>query len=58
MKHFLFTLESAQTAPTVRKLAALNPETLAIMHGSSFSGQGKPVLKAMAAFYEGQLQAG
>jgi len=53
-----FTPISAQTAPTVRKLADLNPSTLAVMHGSSYSGAGKPVLDGLASFYDAQLRAG
>ena len=30
-----------QSAPTIRRLAALDPATLAIMHGSSYSGEAE-----------------
>jgi flavorubredoxin len=39
------------TAPTIRKLAELQPTTLAIMHGSSFSGDGGATLNALADAY-------
>ena len=37
-----------QTAPTIRRLAGLEPSTLAIMHGSSFTGDGGTILRALA----------
>jgi flavorubredoxin len=45
------------TAPTVRSLADLSPTTLGIMHGSSFSGNGRAVLSALADDYEARLAA-
>jgi flavorubredoxin len=42
-----------QTAPTIRKLAALEPRTIAVMHGSSFNGNGAAALEALA---DGQAQ--
>ena len=47
---------TAATAPTIRRMAALEPTTLAIMHGSSFSGDGGAVLRAIADSYERRLQ--
>lgn len=44
------------TAPTIRRLADLEPTTLAIMHGSSYSGDGGAVLRALADSYERRLQ--
>ena len=44
-----------QTAPTIRRLAALEPRTLAVMHGSCFSGDGAGELRALADFYEDAL---
>lgn len=41
-----------QTAPTIRTLAELKPTTLAIMHGSSFAGDGATVLQAIADDYQ------
>jgi flavorubredoxin len=45
------------TAPTIRKLAALNPQTLAVMHGSSFSGDGSAQLQGLADAYDERLLA-
>lgn len=36
------------TAPTIRRLSGLSPRTLAIMHGSSFHGDGAAALNALA----------
>jgi hypothetical protein len=38
----------------MRKLGDLGPETLALMHGSSFRGDGKRALYDLAAAYESQ----
>ncbi len=43
------------SGPTIRKLAALRPSTLALMHGSSFSGDGGRALEDLAALYDGWL---
>ncbi len=37
---------------TLRQLADLNPTTLAIMHGSSYNGDGGALLRGMAEVYE------
>jgi flavorubredoxin len=37
-----------QTAGVLRSLADLKPETLAVMHGSSYSGQGEQMLQELA----------
>lgn len=37
--------------PTLERLAALQPSTLALMHGSSFSGDGAAQLQHLAAAY-------
>jgi flavorubredoxin len=37
------------TRPTIERLAALGPRTLACMHGSSFRGDGAAALRALAA---------
>ncbi len=39
-------------APTLRRLAALKPKTIALMHGPSFKGDGGAALGALAAYYE------
>ena len=43
------------TAPTIRKLAALAPTTLALMHGSSFDGDCQEALTALADGYEARV---
>ena len=44
-----------QSAPTVRRLADLEPTTLAIMHGSSYNGDARKALHALADDYERRL---
>jgi len=51
------TCLTPQTAPTIRKLAALAPATLATMHGSSFSGDSETALHALADDYDARLRA-
>jgi flavorubredoxin len=43
------------TGPTIRKLAALGPRTLALMHGASFEGDGRGQLESLANVYDGLL---
>ena len=43
-------------APSIRRMAALEPTTVGIMHGSSFSGDGGAMLRAIADSYERRLQ--
>lgn len=43
------------TAPTIRRLADLEPRTLALMHGSSFDGDCVEALHALADGYEQRL---
>ena len=47
---------TTETPSIVRKLAALEPRTIAIMHGSSITGDVKPVLNGLAEYYEGRLR--
>lgn len=56
-KQFGYTALTPATGATIRRLAKLEPRTLAVMHGSSFSGAGAPVLETLAGFYEGLLRA-
>ncbi len=42
------------TATVMRKLGDLAPSTLALMHGSSFSGEGREALYNLASAYESQ----
>lgn len=43
------------TGPTIRRLAGLAPGTLAVMHGSCFTGDGESALLALADEYDGRL---
>jgi flavorubredoxin len=45
------------TGSTMRGLAALSPSTLAVMHGSCFSGDGAAALLALADNYDARLRA-
>jgi len=49
---FHATCLAPHTASTIRALGDLEPATLAIMHGSSFQGDGKHALYDLAAAYE------
>ena len=40
---------------TIERLAALEPQTLAVMHGSSFHGDGATQLRALASGYAASL---
>jgi flavorubredoxin len=40
---------------TLRRLAGLQPTTLAVMHGSSFTGDGSAALRDLATVYENRL---
>ncbi|MCY2958841.1 MAG: MBL fold metallo-hydrolase [Planctomycetota bacterium] len=44
------------TAPAIRRLADLQPTTLAVMHGSSFRGDGARALRDLAGLYEGWMR--
>ena len=54
---FHATALTPSTAPSIRKLAALKPTTLAVMHGSSYRGDGGKALHALADYYEKLLRA-
>ncbi len=43
------------TAPTIRRLAALQPKTLGLMHGASFNGDCGAALNGLADYYAGSL---
>lgn len=51
------TSVGALTAPTIRRLAALKPERLALMHGSSFEGDGETQLLGLAEAYDDLLRS-
>jgi hypothetical protein len=42
---------------TIRRLSALAPRTLALMHGPSFSGDGAAALSALADDYDGRVRS-
>jgi flavorubredoxin len=48
---FHATSGGADLAPTLHRLAELEPATLAVMHGSSYRGDGATQLRALAAGY-------
>lgn len=50
------TCLTPNTAPTIRRLAELEPRTLAIMHGSSYNGDCATALRALADEYDARLQ--
>ena len=45
------------TAPTLRRLAALKPKTIALMHGPTFRGDGAAALAALADHYGTRLNS-
>ncbi|HEY6417661.1 MAG TPA: hypothetical protein VIX59_01550 [Candidatus Binataceae bacterium] len=53
-----FTSLTPNTAPIIRKLAGLAPRKLAVMHGSSFSGDVSSALESLASHYDAQLRKG
>jgi flavorubredoxin len=46
------------TAPQLRRLAALNPKRMALMHGSSYAGDAPAALNRLADHFGKQLAAG
>lgn len=52
---FHATCLTPATGPTIRKLAELDPKTLALMHGSSFAGDSVQALRALADDYDNRL---
>jgi flavorubredoxin len=57
-RRYGFTAITPATSITIRRLATLEPRTLAVMHGSSFSGDAPAVLESLARFYDQLLQKG
>lgn len=51
------TALTPSTATTIEGLAALEPSTLALMHGPAWKGDGAAALRELAAFYAGRLSA-
>jgi flavorubredoxin len=54
---FGYSSLSPTTGATLRKLAALEPATLALMHGSSFMGMGGLALRQLADRYDSLIRA-
>ncbi len=54
---FRATSLTPQLAPTIRRLAALQPRTLAVMHGSCFAGDCAGELNGLADYYAGAFAA-
>ena len=54
---FRFTSMTPSTGDVIRGLADLDPNLLAVMHGSSFQGDGAGELRALAEAYEGPLRS-
>jgi flavorubredoxin len=52
---FHATCLTPATGPTIRRLAQLTPRTLALMHGSSFTGDCASALTALADDYDRRL---
>jgi flavorubredoxin len=49
------TCLTPNTGPTIRRLAGLAPGTLAVMHGTCFTGDGESALLALADEYDSRL---
>jgi flavorubredoxin len=54
---FALTSLGPATAPNIRALSRLNPGTLALMHGSSFAGDGAGALVSLADHFDTRLRA-
>ena len=52
-----YTSLTPNTAPIIHSLATLAPKTLAVMHGSSFKGDGGAALTGLANHYAARLHA-
>jgi flavorubredoxin len=55
--NFAATSLGPMTAPTMRRLADLQPRTLAVMHGSSTATRCSEALRALADAYEARFRA-
>lgn len=54
---FRFSSLTPKTGEVIRKLAALVPKRLAVMHGSSYEGDCAAALNGLGAFYDGMVRA-
>lgn len=55
---FQYSALSPGMGSTIRSLAKLQPRTLALMHGPSFSGNGAAALRALADDYDRRASEG
>ena len=46
---------TAAAGPVLRRLATLEPQRLALMHGPTFVGDGAAELEVLATYFDGQL---
>jgi flavorubredoxin len=53
---FHATSLTPSTAPSILKLAKLEPRTLAVMHGSSYRGDGAAALRSLSGYYAKLLE--
>ena len=53
---FNLTSLGPTTAPNIRRLAELQPKTLATMHGSSFAGDAEGAIRGLADHFEARLR--
>lgn len=53
---FHATCLNPDTGRLIRSLASLEPNTLAVMHGSSFRGDAGAALRELALYYEGEIR--
>jgi len=53
---FRYPSLAPSTPTTIERLADLQPRTVALMHGSSFTGDGQAALRALADAYTDRLQ--
>jgi hypothetical protein len=53
---FHATCLAPTTGSTIRRLAEVAPRTLAIMHGSSFAGDGAAALRSLADDYDRRIR--
>jgi flavorubredoxin len=54
---FRFSSLHPSTGHTIRRLAELSPQTLALMHGPAFAGEGAAALRALASDYDRRIRA-
>jgi hypothetical protein len=52
------TALTPQTGPTLRRLAELEPRTLALMHGPAYAGDCAKALHDLADAYDARFEAG